>query len=208
MGPLSQRRSLHKTPLKSIRWRRESIQWVKEIPITPMGRSTVPIRLGPRLTAHRSSTAGCSRHARQQGLRQAIALLSFELPGKPASFRISPVENFPSLAWFNCQRRSIMKRKFFTVVSGIAVSSFILSSCDTPTGSRGGVGRRSWGDDRGAATGNVRAASIGAAAGAAAGALILGHSIQEERLGAYGPVPPGGWPLARYTDTPGVFRSP
>ena len=52
-----------------------------------------------------------------------------------------------------------------------------------------------------------RGAAIGAAAGAATGALI-GHSIQEERARAYGPVPPGGWPLARYTNTPGVFRSP
>ena len=56
VGPLSQRRSLHKTPLKSIRRRRESIQWVKEIPITPMGLSTVPIHPGPGLTAHRSPT--------------------------------------------------------------------------------------------------------------------------------------------------------
>ena len=53
----------------------------------------------------------------------------------------------------------------------------------------------------------MRAAAIGAAAGAATGALI-GHAIQEDRARAYGPVPPGGWPLARYTDTPGVFRSP
>ena len=100
-----------------------------------------------------------------------------------------------------------MKRKFFTVVSGIALSSFILSSCDTPTGAGAGYGAAAGAIIGGAATGNVRAASIGAAAGAAAGALI-GHSIQEDRARAYGPVPPGGWPLARYTDTPGVFRSP
>jgi len=105
------------------------------------------------------------------------------------------------------QRTSLMKRKFFTVVSGIALSSFVLSSCDTPTGAGAGYGAAAGAIIGGAATGNVRAASIGAAAGAAAGALI-GHAIQEDRARAYGPVPPGGWPLARYTNTPGVFRSP
>jgi predicted small secreted protein len=115
--------------------------------------------------------------------------------------------NLPSLAWFNWSMKITIKRKFCTVVSGIALSSFILSSCDTPTGAGAGYGAAAGAIIGGAATGNVRAASIGAAAGAAAGALI-GHSIQEERARAYGPVPPGGWPLARYTDTPGVFRSP
>jgi predicted small secreted protein len=105
------------------------------------------------------------------------------------------------------QRTSLMKRNFFTVVSGIALSSFVLSSCDTPTGAGAGYGAAAGAIIGGAATGNVRAASIGAAAGAAAGALI-GHSIQEDRARVYGPVPPGGWPLARYTNTPGVFRSP
>jgi predicted small secreted protein len=100
-----------------------------------------------------------------------------------------------------------MEPNFFTVISGIALSSFILSSCDTPTGAGAGYGAAAGAIIGGAATWNVRAASIGAAAGAAAGALI-GHSIQEERARAYGPVPPGGWPLARYTDIPGVFRSP
>jgi predicted small secreted protein len=100
-----------------------------------------------------------------------------------------------------------MKRRFFTVFSGIALSSFILSSCDTPTGAGAGYGAAAGAIIGGAATGNVRAAAIGAAAGAATGALI-GHAIQEDRVRAYGPVPPGGWPLARYTNTPGVFRSP
>src|SRR5207244_162704 len=43
----------------------------------------------------------------------------------------------------------------------------------------------------GAATGNVRAASIGAAAGAAAGALT-GKIIQENQAVQYGPPPLGG----------------
>src|SRR5438067_10921404 len=100
-----------------------------------------------------------------------------------------------------------MKRNFFTVVSGIALSSFILSSCDTPTGAGAGYGAAAGAIIGGAATGNVRAAAIGAAAGAATGALI-GHSIQEERARSYGPPPRGGWPYGRFTSTPGIFRSP
>src|SRR5947199_8870717 len=100
-----------------------------------------------------------------------------------------------------------MKRKFFTVVSGIALSSFILSSCDTPTGAGAGYGAAAGAIIGGAATGSVRAAAIGAAAGAAAGALI-GHASPEDRARAYAPVPPGGWPLARYTTTTAVFPTP
>ena len=59
----------------------------------------------------------------------------------------------------------------------------------------------------GAATGNVRAASIGAAAGAAAGALT-GKIVQENQVSQYGPPPPGGWPYARWAGTPGFFYSP
>jgi predicted small secreted protein len=128
-----------------------------------------------------------------------------------------------------------MQRNFFTVISGIALSSFILSSCDTPTGAGAGYGAAAGAIIGGAATGNVRAASIGAAAGAAAGALI-GHSIQEERAALMGPchrevaacalhrhswslpqpihrrrydlrgVPPGG--LTRDIDTGQLFRRP
>src|SRR5256885_16321579 len=100
-----------------------------------------------------------------------------------------------------------MKRKFFTVLAGIALGSFILSSCDTPTGTGAGYGAAAGAIIGGAATGNVRGAAIGAAAGAATGALV-GHAIPEDRARAYCPVPPGGWPLARYTNTPGGFRSP
>jgi predicted small secreted protein len=127
--------------------------------------------------------------------------------GKPAEFSNIAVENFPSLAGFNSSTKLFMKRSLFTVVSGIALSSFSLSSCDTPTGAGAGYGAAAGAIIGGAATGHVRGAAIGAAAGAATGALI-GHSIQEDRARAYGPVPPGGWPLARYTNTPGVFRSP
>src|SRR6267143_883207 len=100
-----------------------------------------------------------------------------------------------------------MRRNSFIVISVTTLSSVVLSSCDTPTGAGAGYGAAAGAIIGGAATGNVRAAAIGAAAGAATGALI-GHAIQEDRARAYGPMPPGGWPLARYTNTPGVFRSP
>ena len=100
-----------------------------------------------------------------------------------------------------------MKGNSIVVISVITLSSVVLSSCDTPTGAGAGYGAAAGAIIGGAATGNVRGAAIGAAAGAATGALV-GHAIQEDRARAYGPVPPGGWPLARYTNTPGVFRSP
>ena len=48
---------------------------------------------------------------------------------------------------------------------------------------------------------------IGAAAGAAAGALI-GHAIQEDRAREYGPEPEGGYPVAEWSGTPGLVISP
>ena len=100
-----------------------------------------------------------------------------------------------------------MKRNIFIFVLVITLSSVFLSSCDSPTGAGAGYGAAAGAIIGGAATGRVRGAAIGAAAGAATGALI-GHAIQEDRVRGYGPVPPGGWPLARYTNTPSVFRSP
>lgn len=100
-----------------------------------------------------------------------------------------------------------MKANFFTLICGVVLSSFVLSSCDTPTGAGAGYGAAAGAIIGGAATGNARAAAIGAAAGAATGALI-GHAVQEDRARRYGPPPAGGWPYARYTNTPEVFRSP
>ena len=100
-----------------------------------------------------------------------------------------------------------MKRKFLIPICGIALTSFILVSCDSPTGAGAGYGAAAGAIIGGAATGNVRGAAIGAAAGAATGALV-GHAVQEDRARSYGPPPAGGWPYARYTNTPGVFRSP
>src|SRR5437016_14635527 len=100
-----------------------------------------------------------------------------------------------------------MKLKFFTGISGIALGSFILSSCDTPAGTGAGYGAAAGAIIGGAATGHVRGAAIGAAAGAATGALV-GHAIAEDRARGYGPVPPGGYPFARRTGVAGIYRSP
>jgi hypothetical protein len=101
----------------------------------------------------------------------------------------------------------LVKKYYFSVPTLLALVSFMFNSCDTPTGAGAGYGAAAGAIIGGAATGNVRAAAIGAAAGAATGALI-GRSVQEERARSYGPPPRGGWPYARFTSTPGIFRSP
>ena len=100
-----------------------------------------------------------------------------------------------------------MKTNVLLIISGILLSSLILSSCDTPVGQGAAWGAATGAIIGGAATGNARAASIGAAAGAAAGALT-GKIIQENQAAEYGPPPPGGFPYARYTGRPGFFYSP
>jgi len=100
-----------------------------------------------------------------------------------------------------------MKRKFFTVVAVLATSFFILSSCETPTGQGAGIGAATGAIIGGAATGHFRGAALGAAAGAAAGALT-GAAIEADQAARYGPPPPGGFPFARWTGTPGLYYSP
>ena len=100
-----------------------------------------------------------------------------------------------------------MNRNCFIGVSVIALSSFVLNSCDTPAGTGAGYGAAAGAIIGGAATGHIRGAAIGAAAGAATGALV-GHAIAEERAREYGPVPPGGYPYARWSGTPGLVVSP
>jgi hypothetical protein len=100
-----------------------------------------------------------------------------------------------------------MKKYCYPLLSVIALVALGLSSCDTPAGTGAGYGAAAGAIIGGAATGHVRGAAIGAAAGAATGALI-GHAIAEDRARAYGPVPPGGYPMARYTGVRGIFRSP
>ena len=100
-----------------------------------------------------------------------------------------------------------MKTNALLIISGMSLSSFFLSSCDTPTGQGAGWGAATGAIIGGAATGNVRGASIGAAAGAAAGALT-GRIVQENQAAQYGPPPPGGFPYARWAGRPGFYYSP
>jgi hypothetical protein len=100
-------------------------------------------------------------------------------------------------------KSGFMNTKGFTVIALVATSSFVLNSCESPTG----FGAATGAIIGGAATGNVRGAAIGAAAGAAAGTLT-GIAIAESQAARYGPPPPGGFPVARWTGTPGLYYSP
>ncbi|HEV8618419.1 MAG TPA: glycine zipper domain-containing protein, partial [Candidatus Udaeobacter sp.] len=100
-----------------------------------------------------------------------------------------------------------MNTKFFTIIALVTMSSFILNSCETPTGQGAGIGAATGAIIGAAATGRARGAAIGAAAGAAAGALT-GAAIAEDQAAGYGPPPPGGFPFARWTGTPGFYYSP
>ena len=100
-----------------------------------------------------------------------------------------------------------MNRKIVTIILLTVLSSFVLSSCETPVGQGAGIGAATGAIIGGAATGHVRGAAIGAAAGAAAGALI-GAAVEEDQAARYGPPPPGGFPFARWAGTPGFYYSP
>ena len=103
-----------------------------------------------------------------------------------------------------------MKKYFIPAIAGASLLALGLSSCETPEGQGAGFGAVS-GAATGAligavATGTGRGAGIGAAAGAAAGAL-LGAAVASDQAQYYHP-PPGGYPVARWTGTPGYVYSP
>jgi hypothetical protein len=100
-----------------------------------------------------------------------------------------------------------MQAKIISIVTIVTLSASFLTSCDSPTGAGAGYGAAAGALIGAAATGRVRGAAIGAAAGAATGALV-GHAIQEDRARQYGPVPEGGYPVARWSGTPGLVVSP
>ena len=100
-----------------------------------------------------------------------------------------------------------MNRNIITFVLLSVLSSFVLSSCDTPVGQGAGIGAATGAIIGGAATGNVRGAAIGAAAGAAAGTLV-GAAVEEDQAARYGPPPPGGFPFGRWAGPPGFYYSP
>lgn len=95
----------------------------------------------------------------------------------------------------------------FAAISGLALCALALNSCDTYAGQGAGYGAAAGAIIGGATTGKVRGAAVGAAIGAASGAII-GAAISEEEAARYGPPPPGGYPVARWSGTPGLVISP
>jgi hypothetical protein len=89
----------------------------------------------------------------------------------------------------------------------LTLSSLGLNSCDTYAGQGAGYGAATGAIIGGATTGRVRGAAVGAAIGAASGAII-GAAISEEEARRYGPPPPSGYPVARWSGTPGLVISP
>src|SRR5471030_1851415 len=83
-----------------------------------------------------------------------------------------------------------MKRYSYALLSFTVLGSLQLTSCDTPTGQGAGIG-----------------AATGAIIGAASGALI-GAAVEQDEARRYGPPPEGGYPVARFSDTPGLVISP
>jgi hypothetical protein len=111
---------------------------------------------------------------------------------------------------FTARIQSIMKKHFIPALAAALLLATGLSSCETPAGQGAGFGAFS-GAATGAligaaATGTGRGAGIGAAAGAAAGALI-GAAVAQDQAQYYH-APPGGYPVAEYTGTPGYVYSP
>jgi YMGG-like Gly-zipper len=97
-----------------------------------------------------------------------------------------------------------MKKKYFAMLSLVALEALALNSCDTPTGQGAAAGAGAGAIIGGLAGRGPRSAALGAAIGAATGALI-GHVIQEERAGN---PPPGGFPVARRSGRYGFYFSP
>ena len=88
-----------------------------------------------------------------------------------------------------------VKSDFPIIVSIVALSSLVLSSCDTPVGQGAGWGAATGAIIGAAATGHVRGAAIGAA-------------VEEDQAARYGPPPSGGFPFAQFSGRPGLFYSP
>lgn len=99
-----------------------------------------------------------------------------------------------------------MKKYFLPAAAAAILTSLALSSCDTPTGQGAGFGAATGAVIGAAATGNVRGAALGAGAGALAGALV-GAAVEEDQARYYH-APPGGYPFAEPSGTPGYVYSP
>jgi osmotically inducible lipoprotein OsmB len=102
-----------------------------------------------------------------------------------------------------------MKKYFIPAVSAAVLLGLGLSSCETPAGQGAGFGAVT-GAAAGALIGGAAAGGRGAAIGAGAGALagaLTGAAIAEDQARYYH-APPGGYPYARSTGTPGYLYSP
>ena len=99
-----------------------------------------------------------------------------------------------------------MKKYSLPAVSAAILLPMALSSCETPVGQGAGFGAATGAIIGAAATGTGRGAAIGAGAGALAGALV-GAAVAEDQARYYH-APPGGYPYARPTGTPGYVYSP
>ncbi len=100
-----------------------------------------------------------------------------------------------------------MKKNSLLIVSALALGSFALTSCDTPTGQGAGYGAATGAVIGAAATGTVRGAATGAAIGAGTGALI-GAAVEADQRGYYEGHEMGYYPMGMRTGTPGLVRSP
>lgn len=98
-----------------------------------------------------------------------------------------------------------MKKHLLPAVSAAVLTSLALSSCETPIGQGAGIGAAS-GALIGAGAAGGRGAAIGAGAGLLAGALV-GAAIESDQERNYH-APPGGYPFAERTGTPGYVYSP
>jgi hypothetical protein len=99
-----------------------------------------------------------------------------------------------------------MKKYLLPAASAAILGALALSSCDTYTGQGAGIGAASGALIGAGATGTARGAALGAGAGLLAGALV-GSAIDASQEGNYH-APPGGYPFARPTGTPGYVYSP
>ncbi len=104
------------------------------------------------------------------------------------------------------KRRDQVKKQL--VIIGALASALALASCDTPVGEGAGYGAAGGAIIGGIAGGSVRNAAIGAAAGAGLGALIGAIVQDSDRDRYYRSAPPGGYPVGRETQYPGIVRSP
>jgi hypothetical protein len=101
--------------------------------------------------------------------------------------------------------------KKYLIPAGMAavLIPLLLSSCETPAGQGAGIGAFT-GAAAGALIGGAAAGGRGAAIGAGAGALagaLTGAAIAEDQARYYH-APPGGYPYAERTGTPGYVYSP